>query len=286
MKVLSFGEILWDVYPDKKCIGGAPLNFAAHLARHRVETYMLSALGSDELGKDALLKLSDFGISAKYVSFPDEKKTGRCDVTLNKDGVPSYNLLDDVAYDYIDTVCVDEDFDVIYFGTLALRSEYNFNSLSSLLASRHFAEVFVDINIRAPFYSKENVCFALENATILKVSDEELPVVAKMAGIEECNHKVFAKRLLDIYKNLKCIIITLGPDGACAFDTGGKKEYSCGASDVEVVSTVGAGDSFSAAFLYKYMGGCDIGDCLEYASSIAGFVVSRYEAIPEYTVAE
>ena len=101
MKALSFGEILWDVYPNKKCLGGAPLNFAAHFAKQGGESYMLSALGDDELGKAALKKLSDWEVSSEYISVLKNRPTGRCVVTLNKQSVPSYDILQDVAYDHI-----------------------------------------------------------------------------------------------------------------------------------------------------------------------------------------
>ena len=286
MKILSFGEILWDVYPDKSYIGGAPLNFAAHLARHRDGVFMLSAVGKDELGRKALERLYEWGVSARYVSVMDGKPTGRCDVTLDESSVPSYNLLNDVAYDYIDSGCICEDFDVLYFGTLALRGRYNFSSLVSFLKRSCFEEVFVDINIRSPFYSEKTVRFSLENATIVKVSDEELPIVARLLGIKETDYNGFAMRLSELYGNLKYIIITLGADGAYALDTMTGKEYFSKAKEAEVKSTVGAGDSFSAAFLHKYMDKNDISVCLEYASRVAGFVVSQYDAVPDYEAEE
>ena len=123
MKILSFGEILWDVYPDKKYIGGAPLNFAAHSAKQGEEVYMLSAVGQDALGTDALSQLKSWGINCKYVAALADKPTGACNVTLDVNSVPKYDLLQNVAYDYVDGNSVNEDFDVLYFGTLALRGE-------------------------------------------------------------------------------------------------------------------------------------------------------------------
>lgn len=283
MKVLSFGEILWDVYPDKKYIGGAPLNFAAHLAKHGEEVYMLSSLGNDDLASDALSQLNEWGISDKYVSILDDKPTGKCLVSLDEHLVPTYDLLEDVAYDYINCGNVTDTYDVLYFGTLALRGAYNCASLKKLLANHRFEEVFVDVNIRPPFYSKDTVRFSVENATVLKISFEELPIVAELLDVSEfLDHTAFAQTLTEKYKNLKCIIVTLGSDGAYALDCKTDAEYACGCAKVKVVSTVGAGDSFSAAFLHQYLRKTDMQLCLEYASKVAGFVVSQYDAVPDY----
>ncbi|MBQ7896983.1 MAG: carbohydrate kinase [Clostridia bacterium] len=282
MKILSFGEILWDVYPDESYIGGAPLNFAAHLKKHGEEVYMLSALGEDSLGERARHVLEEWGINVEYVSVLKDKETGKCLVTLDENSLPSYNLLYDVAYDFIDSGVVTENFDVLYFGTLALRSVGNLNSIKALLEKGVFGEVFVDVNIRPPFYSKESVELAINNATILKVSLEELYEVASLLDMKESeDYKAFAKELKKKNPRLKCIIITLGADGAYALEHG---EYYCPAEKACVVSTVGAGDSFSASFLHKYLKGNNVKDCLKYASRVAGFVVSHSAAVPDYNV--
>ena len=282
MKILSFGEILWDVYPDESYIGGAPLNFAAHLKKHGEEVYMLSALGEDSLGERARHVLEEWGINVEYVSVLKDKETGKCLVTLDENSLPSYNLLYDVAYDFIDSGVVTENFDVLYFGTLALRSVGNLNSIKALLEKGVFGEVFVDVNIRPPFYSKESVELAINNATILKVSLEELYEVASLLDMKESeDYKAFAKELKKKNPWLKCIIITLGADGAYALEHG---EYYCPAEKACVVSTVGAGDSFSASFLHKYLKGNNVKDCLKYASRVAGFVVSHSAAVPDYNV--
>ncbi len=285
MKVLCFGEILWDVYPDEKCLGGAPLNFGAHLAKHGEDVYMLSALGRDALGDEARKQVTAWGMKDNFVSALDTFETGKCLVTLDENAVPSYNLLEDVAYDHIGCDNVPDTFDVLYFGTLALRGEYNRRALDGLLTLHTFKEVFVDVNIRAPFYSADTVRFAVNNATILKVSFEELKTVAELLDIEKCgDYGTFSTTLADNFNNLKLIIITLGADGAYAYDCVVKKAYFSVSDKVKVVSTVGAGDSFSAAFLHKYLRGFDIQDCLAYANKIACKVVSEVDAVPEYRI--
>ena len=283
MNVLAFGEILWDVYPDRKCLGGAPLNFAAHLARHGEQSFMLSAVGDDNLGAEALAQVRQWSVSAEYIAELPEKQTGCCLVTLDERLVPSYNLLQDVAYDHISCDALSGEFDVLYFGTLALRSEANCRALKKLLAARHFKEVFVDVNIRPPFYSAETVRFAMENATMLKVSDEELPVICHILGVDSAiGYEAAAKLLADIFPNLSCVIMTLGEKGAYVYACEDAVSCQRDGEAVEVRSTVGAGASFSAAFLAKYLQGNALDVCLNHAVKVAAFVVSEYAAVPDY----
>lgn len=285
MKVLSFGEILWDVYPDKKYLGGASLNFGAHLAKHSEDVFMLSAVERDTLGAQAVEQVKAWGMKDAYIAVLDTKETGKCLVTLDENAVPSYDLLEEVAYDYINCDGVTDDFDVLYFGTLALRGAYNRRTLGTLLSSHTFKEILADVNIRAPFYSAETVRFAMENATVLKVSLEELATVSELLGIAQTeDYPAFAKALADNFDNLKLIIITLGADGAYAYDCAKQTGFFSASQKVKVASTVGAGDSFSAAFLHKYMQGVDIPTCLEYANKVACKVVSNMDAVPEYCI--
>lgn len=278
MKLLSFGEILWDLYPNEKYIGGAPFNFAAHFAKHQEQVYMLSCLGMDELGDEAIVRLKELGVSTDYVSRSAVKQTGRCLVTLDKNAVPSYDLISDVAYDHIPCDHIKEEFDALYFGTLALRRKENLAALAGLLKEKSFREIFVDVNIRPPFYCEQTVTFAIGHATLLKISDEELPIIAELLSIK--NDKAFAKTLKQKYPNLKIILITCGSKGSYCYD--GNREYFCQAQKVRVASTVGAGDSFSASFLYQFTQKKDLQFCLEYATKVAGYVVSQYEAVPDF----
>lgn len=280
MKVLAFGEILWDVYPTEKFLGGASLNFGAHLAKHGHEVYMLSALGKDAYGDEALAKVRQWNLKEDFIA-QSEAPTGSCVVTLDEAGMPSYDLKNHVAYDYIPGEAAG-DFDVLYFGTLALRGEYNRESVKKLLAEKQFQQVFVDVNIRPPYQFPETAAMAAENATILKISEEELDEVAHLLGMEKAKHDVFARALSAKYSNLKYIIITLGGDGAYALDCNSGAEVTRPSEKVTVASTVGAGDSFGAAFLHKLFAGGDLESCLQYAGKVAAFVVSQNPAVPDY----
>lgn len=288
MKLLSFGEVLWDVYSDAKYIGGAPLNFAAHYIKNGLEAYMVSAIGNDELGKETLDSLTQWNIHCDYMGVVNDKVTGKCLVELDDHQVPTYNLLSDVAYDYIPVPeTKDKKFDVLYFGTLALRSDYNFKTLQTIVNECDFTEIFVDVNIRPPHYSKKSIRFAFNHATLIKISQEELDVVLKELEVtENDNYLNVSKAICDKYTNLKLVIITCGENGSFVYERQNDCSYHCQAKKVEVVSTVGAGDSFSATFLAQYLQGKTIPESLDLATKVSAFVVSQAGAIPEYTLDE
>lgn len=278
MKILSFGEIIWDVYKEEKFIGGAPLNLAAHCSKQGADSFLLSSVGNDDLGKNALNEVEGFNVKTDFVSVNNEKETGKCIVTLNENGVPSYNVLTDVAYDYIKAPDnINElQFDVFCFGTLALRSKENLETVKSILKNSDIKKVYCDINIRPPFFSDETIFFALENANILKISDEELSYVTNACGLKELQD------IAEKYNNLEFILLTQGEKGATVFDCKNKKTYTENAPKIEVASTVGAGDSFGATFICEYFNTNNIKKSLNKATEISAFVVSKKEAIPEY----
>ena len=272
MKILAFGEVLWDVYPDKKYIGGAVMNFSAHTARLGAEVYFATCIGNDEDGAEALALMRTFGINTAFVAMSKEYETGKCIVTLNENGIPSYNLLDNVAYDHIPHP--DSDGDILCFGTLALRNRENTEVLKKLL-TKTYREIFADINIRPPFYSAETISLCLENATILKISDEELCYVSDKADLHAA-----AKDITEKHKNIKLLIITLGEKGAFVYD--GANFIHRDGIKTEVSSTVGAGDSFSAAFLVNFLNGKSTEESLDAAVRLSALVVSHHDAVPDY----
>ena len=280
MKILSFGEIIFDVYPDRECIGGAPLNFAAHACREGADAYLLSAVGNDILGNRALEFLNKIGIFADYVSVKPDFETGKCLVTLDERGVPTFNVKNEAAYDYINSECK-EYFDVIAFGTLALRNNVSLNTLKKLLKGRNYGKVFCDINLRSPFYTKESVELCLENANILKLSDTELYyVLDTFFSIRYENLAQNLYLLCSKYPNIEEITVTYGKDGAYAFSITEDKICYAPAKQVDVISTVGAGDSFGAAYLVSRLKGNDIISSLEHATEVSAYVVSCKDAIP------
>lgn len=281
MRLLSFGEIVWDIFGENKCLGGAPLNFAAFIAMLGENSHLISAVGNDVLGQSAIEKLKKFGVNTEYVSLLHGKETGKCLVSLDENAVPDCKIMDDVAYDYIQMPSLKEKTDVIAFGTLALRNESNKSILTQILQTYSFSEVFADLNIRKPFYSKESILFCLEIATIVKISNEEMPVIAETVSEESASAEDFVLALCEKFGQIQLVIITSGEKGAFCYNRKENKFYYCEAHPTSVVSTVGAGDSFGAAFLIKFFENRNCRESLEYASKISSIVCSRQEAISE-----
>jgi len=285
MKVLAFGEVLWDIYADEKFIGGAPFNFAAHFAKLGGEAYLLSAVGKDALAKDTLRAVAARGIRTDHISVSD-LPTGQCLVTLDADRIPSYHLLDHVAYDDVAVPHLCEKMDVLYFGTLALREAHNREVLRRVIRENDFSEIFVDVNIRPPHYSEETVRFAMEHATFLKISDEELPTVLSLLSLPSSSREADVRAIAAAFSSVRYIIITLGGEGALLYDCFKDSFCKRAAEKVCVVSTVGAGDSFSAAFLVHFLGSHDGEAALAFASRVAGLVVSHKDAVPDYSMGD
>lgn len=282
MKILSFGEIIWDVYPEERHIGGAPFNFAAHVKRAGAKSYLMSAVGEDALGREALKKAIEHGIYSDYIFTVKNKSTGTCEVTLDKNGIPQYAVADDTAYDHIPLPNGEiGNFDAIAFGTLALRCAQNRAVLEKLLSNNRFGQVFVDINIRPPFDPAESILFALEKATILKVSNEELPLAMDRIGETYTDIQASVRVLRKRFGNLEKILITRGEKSALLYDIKNERTHECESKKTKVVSTVGAGDCYSANFLVSYLSDEPMALCMEKAAKAAAVVVSHVEAIPD-----
>ncbi len=279
-RILSFGEIIFDIYPDGRAhLGGAPLNFAVHAARSGAEAALLSAVGVDDLGRRALEALSTLGVDTSPVTVVEHAETGRCLVTLDAAGVPAYCIAEDTAYDRLSLPAVDSlSYDAIAFGTLALRSGHNRRLLQSLLERGAFSTVFCDLNLRPPHVSEEAVALCLSHAEILKVSDGEWDDLKSLFSIGASDLLRGAVALKAYAPHLRLLLVTCGDAGAYAADLVSGNLYFEAAHPAAVVSTVGAGDSFGAAFLCSYLDGSPIQACLSYAAQRAACVVSQLGA--------
>lgn len=276
MKILSFGEILWDIFDNgEKKIGGAPFNFAAHCAKLGAESFIVSALGDDENGKAALEEAKRLGIKTDYIYTHRRYKTGFCNITL-ENGKPNYDLILDTAYDHIPDIGISDGFDAVYMGTLALRNADSRRSFEKLIKYIKAKEIFFDVNFRGNFYTRELVDKLMNATSILKVSDEEIGFFGRRDLVNTCVE--IGKK----YPKLKYICVTLGKDGAAVYDCRKRAFYLSDKPKGEAVSTVGAGDSFAAAFLVSYLEGMPIEACLDRGVALSDFVVTQLGAVPEY----
>ena len=288
-KILSIGEIIWDVYPDKKTIGGAPLNFAAHAVLCGAESALISAIGRDSLGGDAIKALKNFGVDCQYVKNND-KPTGQCIVALDDNAIPHYNVLRDVAYDNIELDGIDFDrinqgkYDALYFGTLIQRNEVSGKAVRDLLEKCYFPRIICDVNLRPNCYNRDSINLCLNHATILKISLEEEPLLRSFGEYVPANDtpEAVARAICEKHPQLEVVIVTLGKEGSYAYTAKDGKEYRQEAIGDTVISTVGAGDSFAAAWLVSYLDHKTIEFCMKRAAEISGFVVAHMQAVPLY----
>lgn len=286
-KILSFGEIIWDVYKNERLIGGAPLNFAAHAKRCGAKSFMISAVGNDELGKDAIKIVKELQIDERFIS-TNAFATGRCEVSLNECGIPSYNVLENTAFDNIvlsnDDIenIKNQQFDALYFGTLIQRNSVSKSALEKLCKSCTFKEVICDINLRQNCYNKASAEFCLENASILKISDEEEPLLRDLGlySVAEESYESIAKAITAKFPNIKTLIITLGAKGSFVYECQKQSGFLFSGEKVQVVSTVGAGDSYTAAWCVSFLLGESVLTATEKATKLSAYVVSHKDAIP------
>ncbi len=283
MRFLSFGEIIYDIFPNGAVLGGAALNVAVHLARLGGESYLVSMVGADELGQRAIVDISSMGVKTKYIGL-SSFDTSRADITLKEDGSASYSFNFPSAFDEIRLFpqeyksILGVEWDGVVFGTLACRSDITKETLERLLDKIKAKEILFDVNLRGDFYSKDIIEYGISKATILKLNEEELSIIS--AHFEE-DIDVFAKKLLDNYQNLNGIVITKGCNGICYVIRGG--DFSVQARNTTLCDTVGAGDSVSAAFLYFLLSSGNYLYALDKAAALSGFVVSTKGALAEYS---
>lgn len=286
MKALSFGEVLWDVFEDAEHLGGAPFNLAAHLAKLGCESAMITSVGDDERGRKTLDEIHRLGVDDSFIRIDPVHPTGTAEVALADEGLPSYTIRENVAWDFIEA---DEGaleklrrmrFDVFCFGTLAQRAPVSRDVLHRLLELRCARHTFCDINLRGNFYSEEIVSKSLDYSTIVKLNDEEVRTLSQLLYDCDLSDMEFSSFLLtDFYVEIVCV--TRGADGCSLYHAGGWENIP--GEHVEVADTVGAGDAFSAAFLKKFCEGATPCESAVFANHIGAFVASERGAIPEYT---
>ncbi len=284
MDILCFGEVLFDIIEGEAYPGGAPMNFAAHSARLGARSFMLSRVGDDDLGNKAKERMKEWGIETKFIQTDPEHPTGTVDVSL-KDGAPSYTIHENAAYDFIDleefiihyTIA---EFDFLYFGTLAQRNDVSRSTLWQLIEDIDFPEVFFDVNLRQSFYTPEIIHVSLQKATIFKLNDEEAEVLSELLYQRQMTLEEFCAAVSADFA-LKVIIVTRGGDGCSIYENDAYHEVE--GVNVEVKDTVGAGDSFSAAFMHFYLKTGDPVNAAAKANALGGFVAGSRGAVPEYS---
>ena len=281
--VVGMGEVLWDMLPEGKKIGGAPANFAYHVSQFGLPSCVVSAVGEDALGKEILDNFTSKGLNCHIATVP--YATGTVQVSIDQAGVPQYEIKENVAWDNIPYTPALEALarrtKAVCFGSLAQRSVVSRNTIGSFLDAMPENDetlVVFDVNLRQGFYNKEILCNSMKRCNILKINDEELIQVSRMFGYPGIDLQDKCWILLGKY-NLKMLILTCGINGSYVFTPGNISFLPT--PKVEVADTVGAGDSFTATFVAAILKGKPVAEAHKLAVEVSAYVCTQNGAMPE-----
>ena len=280
--LIGLGEILWDLLPSGRQLGGAPANFAYHANALGARGTVISRVGRDQNGRDILKRVAQLGLSTDLIQVDSDVPTGTVSVELSADGQPLYIIHESVAWDRIaatkGTLNAAAHADAICFGTLAQRFEKSRTSIHEILSnSKREALRILDVNLRQNFYSADVLHRSLEAANILKVNDAELPIISHQLALSG-DARSQMEELAERYE-LQLIACTRGAQGSLLFAHGQWSEHP--GISTKVADTIGAGDSFTAAMALGYLFGWNLDKINEQANRVASFVASRPGATPD-----
>lgn len=289
--VIGLGEALFDCLPTGRKLGGAPANFAYHVSQFGLNGCAVSAIGNDELGREIIDTFTNVGLRYQLprVGYP----TGTVQVTLDEKGIPQYDICEGVAWDNIpfteEIAALAPDTEAVCFGSLAQRNGTSRATIQSFLDAMPADALRVfDINLRQSWYTREVIEQSLKRCNVLKINDEELDVVAPMlldieteeghliAENEEKTRRV-CRMLIDAY-DLRMLILTCGAVGSYVFSADDESYQRT--PKVEVVDTVGAGDSFTATFVAQILLGKSMTEAHRKAVEVSAFICTRAGAMP------
>jgi fructokinase len=279
--VIGIGEVLWDILPSGKQLGGAPANFAFHAAALGARSRVISGVGRDPLGDEILRRLQSLGLPTAEIQIDPSKPTGTVSVELAADGQPRFTIHENVAWDNMalekSALAAVAGADAVSFGTLAQRSEPSRATIRSLLAAaRPDALRILDINLRQNYYSLEIIETSLNLANILKLNDAELPIIGELSATFG-NFREIMESLAHRY-NLRLVCLTRGARGSLLYAGG---QWADDPSEPVVVKdTVGAGDAFTAALAMGLLAGKPLAAINRRANQIARYVCSQEGATP------
>lgn len=280
--IVGIGEALWDVLPEGKKLGGAPANFAYHVSQFGLESCAVSAVGDDELGKEIRSNFEEKKLQTLIETVP--YPTGTVQVEIDKLGVPQYDIKENVAWDNIPFTPQIEELahrtKAICFGSLAQRNEVSRNTIEQFIEAMPKTEdtlIVFDVNLRQSFYSREVLDRSMKRCNVLKINDEELITISRMLGYQGTDLQSKCWILLGRY-HLKMLILTCGVNGSYVFTPGSMSFIAT--PKVKVADTVGAGDSFTGAFVASILKGLSVADAHQKAVNVSAFVCTQRGAMP------
>ncbi|MCZ9838553.1 PfkB family carbohydrate kinase [Brachyspira hyodysenteriae] len=289
-KIVSFGELLYDVYDNVSVIGGAPFNYSLQLSRllnKDDKLKFITALGDDDYSKDAVSFIDNENIDKSLIQILKDYDTGKATVFLNEKKIPDYIIHENAAWDNIEynndiENALKENYDLFYFNILSQRNEKSYNTLKTIFKNINAKYRVCDVTFRKNYYTKEKIKESLEFINILKINDDELAVIKELFYPSLQNDNEVLLKAINKDFNIDYIFLTLGAAGASVLYN---NEYIFNLSKkVNVIDTVGAGDSFCAALSYAILRGLDINNILKFASSVSEEMVKVKGGTARYNI--
>ena len=290
LNILTFGELLYDVYDNVSVIGGAPFNYSLQLSRllsKDDKLKFITALGNDDYSKDALTFIDNENIDKSLIQTLKDYETGKATVFLNEKKVPDYIIHENSAWDNIEynsniENALKDNYDLFYFNILSQRNEKSYNTLKTIFKNINAKYKVCDVTFRKNYYTKEKIKESLEFINILKINDDELAVIKELFYPSMPNDNEILLKSINKDFNIDYIFLTLGASGASVLYN---NEYIFNPSNkVNVIDTVGAGDSFCAALSYAILRGVDINNVLKFASSVSEEMVQVKGGTARYDI--
>ena len=280
--MVGLGELLWDLLPSGKRLGGAPANFAYMATMLGDEGIVASRVGSDELGHEARNVMREHGLSSTYVQIDDQHDTGTAGVLLDSGGQPKFAIKEPVAWDFLEWTPAWEELsgraDVVCYGSLAQRSAVSANSIESFLRNLPKAALCIcDANLREPFYSMDVLTRSFRHANIVKVNNDELQRISAMMKMGAQDDEAIARTLMSEF-DLKLVCITRGKRGSLLVSQNNTADHA--GFDVKVADAVGAGDAFTACLAHYFILGKTLEEISERANRFGSWVATQVGATP------
>ena len=280
--IIGLGEVLFDIVGDSEELGGAPANFAYHAGLLGAQAYIVSTIGDDLRGETAIKELSSRGLNTECITVADGLQTGYVKAEVDADGIATYLFPDNIAWDNIElnekSLEIAQKADGICFGTLAQRSDTSRRAIYRFLERVPDTCIRVyDINLRQDFYSKEIITKSLEYADMLKLNDDELPIVAKLLNLSGSAVDILNLLIRDF--SLKLAVLTRGAAGSLLVSPEDQSDH-LGVLIEDLQDTIGAGDAFTASTLISLLAGDDLETINSKANKLASVVCSHKGAMP------
>ena len=280
--IVGIGEALWDMLPEGRKIGGAPANFTFHVSQFGLDAVAVSAVGNDELGAEIRQTFDEKGLDTLLATVP--QPTGTVEVTLDAKGIPHYEICEGVAWDNIpfspELEALARNTIAVCYGTLAQRNSVSRKTIESFIAAMPADGIKIcDINLRGTFYNKEILESSMRACDILKINDEEIDEVSRLLGAEFPTQRMAALNLMSRYE-VDILILTCGTNGSYIYSMDGTESF-LPTPKVKVADTVGAGDSFTGAFIAALLCGKDIKKAHALAVEVSAYVCTQNGAMPE-----